>query len=164
MNNDGFDSHKYLSYIGVSYDQGMPSLESLTNILLAHMQVIPFENLDVVMKKTISMKLNDVVDKLITMKRGGYCFEHNILLDVALRSLGYSVTPMLARVLWNKTDIPSPQHVVLVVSIPEESDNTDGEGGVGVEYLVDAAFGGLGSVGKHMSASDSLNCAYTVSL
>ena len=43
---------------------------------------------------------------------------------------------LLARVLWNKPDIPASQHVVLVVTIE------------GVAYLVDAAFGGLGSIGE----------------
>lgn len=134
-----FDSAKYFTRIGVNpqEENQHPTLELLESILLSHMQAIPFENLDVaVMKKTVSMKLGDVADKLVENQRGGYCFEHNVLLAAALRAVGYTVTTMLARVLWNKKDIPSHQHVVLVVKVGAD------------EYLVDAAFGGVGSIGK----------------
>lgn len=135
-----FDSDKYFIRIGVSHDevQQPPTLELLKTIQLSHMESIPFENLDIALKqKKISIKLEDVANKLVTNHRGGYCFEHNLLLAAALRAVGFTVTTMLARVLWNKQDLPSHQHVVLAVK-----DDKD------IEYLVDVAFGGLGSTGK----------------
>jgi arylamine N-acetyltransferase len=33
--------------------------------------------------------------------RGGWCFEHNTLFRHALEALGFSVTSLAARVLWN---------------------------------------------------------------
>jgi len=68
----------------------------------------------------ISLECEDLERKLVAGGRGGYCFENNLLLCLALRSLGFGATPMLARVRWNTPpDEPQPfGHLVLVVSLP----------------------------------------------
>jgi N-hydroxyarylamine O-acetyltransferase len=100
------------------------------------MREIPFENLDVVKYKHISMQIENVQEKLVAQHRGGYCFEHNTLLQYALLTLGFAVTPLLCRVRWNKA--PNEQttftHIALKVVIDE------------VPYLVDVGFGGVGSI------------------
>lgn len=100
------------------------------------MREIPFENIDVVQYKHISMHIEKVQEKLVFQNRGGYCFEHNTLLQYALLSLGFMVTPLLCRVRWNKA--PDEQttytHIALKVVIDE------------VPYLVDVGFGGIGSI------------------
>lgn len=64
--------------------------------------------------------------------RGGYCFEHNLLLTGVLEALGYRVTGLAARVLWNAPEgaIPIRGHMVLRVDLDEQP------------FLVDVGFGG----------------------
>lgn len=64
----------------------------------AHATSIPFENLDSHRGIPISLDQRDLERKLVTDRRGGYCFEHNLLLASALEHLGLRVEPMLARV------------------------------------------------------------------
>jgi len=64
----------------------------------AHATAIPFENLDSHRGIPISLAQADLEQKLVASRRGGYCFEHNLLLASALEHMGLEVEPMLARV------------------------------------------------------------------
>lgn len=64
----------------------------------AHATTIPFENLDSHRGIPISLEQADLERKLVAGERGGYCFEHNLLLASALEHMGLEVEPMLARV------------------------------------------------------------------
>ena len=64
----------------------------------AHATTIPFENLDSHRGYPISLEQADLERKLVGSRRGGYCFEHNLLLASALEHMGLGVEPMLARV------------------------------------------------------------------
>jgi N-hydroxyarylamine O-acetyltransferase len=64
----------------------------------AHATTIPFENLDSHRGIAISLEQADLERKLVASGRGGYCFEHNLLLASALEHMGLKVEPMLARV------------------------------------------------------------------
>ena len=75
-----------------------PTLETLRALHFAHVSTIPFENLDIVLGKTISLDLGHLQAKLVTAKRGGYCFEQNALFAAALESLGFEVVRLAARV------------------------------------------------------------------
>ena len=58
---------------------------------------------------------------MIAGRRGGYCFEQNMLFRCALRSLGYNVTSLQARVV-RGLDIHAPRpmlHMVLRVDLPQ---------------------------------------------
>ena len=76
---------------------------------------------------------NALHDKLVRGKRGGFCYEHNALLGAALRTLGFSVTDLAARVLWNMPAamVRPRTHMLLVVALGPH------------QYLVDAGFGGM---------------------
>jgi len=63
----------------------------------AHVTTIPFENLDPHRGIPVSLEQADLERKLVAGRRGGYCFEHNLLLASALEHLGLEVEPMLAR-------------------------------------------------------------------
>jgi N-hydroxyarylamine O-acetyltransferase len=65
-------------------------------------------------------------------RRGGYCFEQNLLFSNVLRELGFSVSEHAARVLWNvPPGVKTPRsHMLLLV-------DAEGE-----RYLVDVGFGG----------------------
>lgn len=59
---------------------------------------IPFENLDPHRGVPVSLAPDALRDKLIDQRRGGYCFEHNLLFKSAAQALGAEVDLMLARV------------------------------------------------------------------
>jgi N-hydroxyarylamine O-acetyltransferase len=105
------DLAAYLERIGVGADAG------LAEIHRAHVTTIPFENLDSHGGIPVSLEVGDLERKLIHERRGGYCFEHNMLLCEALTALGMDVAPMLGRVrLGRPPGSPRPRtHLVLRV-------------------------------------------------
>lgn len=121
----------YLARIGASRPTA-PTLAALNAILGAQLSHIPFENVDVLLHRTIDIELDAVFDKLVTRRRGGYCFELNTLFAAALETLGFKVTPLAARVRWNIPEgVPTPQsHMLLRVDVEHRG------------YLADAGFGG----------------------
>ncbi|MFL5822153.1 MAG: arylamine N-acetyltransferase family protein, partial [Solirubrobacteraceae bacterium] len=88
------DFDAYLERIGLSGDGGA----TMQAIHRAHATTVPFENLDPHRGIPISLAQEDLEQKLVAQRRGGYCFEHNLLLASALEHLGLKVEPMLARV------------------------------------------------------------------
>ncbi len=88
------DFAAYLERIGLSADE-RPTLPALHR---AHATSIPFENLDPHRGIPVSLAPEDLERKLVRERRGGYCFEQNLLLASALEHLGLTVEPMLARV------------------------------------------------------------------
>lgn len=110
--------------------------ETLSGMIKAHLENIPFENLDVFdFKKIPELDEEALFEKIVTNKRGGYCFELNSLLYYLLDSLGFTVYPVAARILWNKETPPPLGHMALVVIIDGES------------YLCDVGYGGPGPKG-----------------
>jgi N-hydroxyarylamine O-acetyltransferase len=112
---------KYLNRIGIKETPG-PTLEALNEIQKAHLFTVPYENLDILIKKPLSLKAEDLYEKIVMNGRGGYCFELNELYAWLLRQLGYGVTDHFARFLRDEPDIPMRRHHVLKVTIPGESD------------------------------------------
>jgi N-hydroxyarylamine O-acetyltransferase len=104
--------------------------EGLFTLQRAHRLVIPFENLDIPLGRGISLNPEDVFDKLVRRRRGGYCFEQNSLFLAALHALGFEARPLLARVWLMVSDIPSKTHMVNLVTV------------AGQPWLADAGFGG----------------------
>jgi N-hydroxyarylamine O-acetyltransferase len=86
------DLDAYLERIGLS---GRPELAELHR---AHSTSIPFENLDPQAGRPVSLAPEDLERKLVGERRGGYCFEQNLLLKAALEALGAEVDMYLARV------------------------------------------------------------------
>jgi len=83
----------------IAYDGALaPDATTLRELHRAHAATIPFENLDVLLGRGIALDLDSVQDKLVRRPRGGYCFEHNLLLGAVLEQLGYPVTRLAARV------------------------------------------------------------------
>ena len=104
----------------------------LQALVRAHRLAIPFENLDIPLGRGIRIDSASVFAKLVTGKRGGYCFEQNRLLRDALVELGFAVRPLLGRVwlLHEGDEAPPLTHTLNLVTI-------DGE-----EWIADAGFGG----------------------
>jgi N-hydroxyarylamine O-acetyltransferase len=86
------DLEGYLARIGLA---GRPDLATVHR---AHVAAIPFENLDPRRGVPVSLRLRDLERKLVHERRGGYCFEHNLLFAAALEALGMRAEPLLARV------------------------------------------------------------------
>jgi N-hydroxyarylamine O-acetyltransferase len=110
-----------------------PSFETLAGIVARHVEVIPFENLDVLLGHPIGLTPEAIQRKLVTDRRGGYCFEQNGLLLLVLQSLGFEVTPLSARVRLQRSRdyIPARTHMFLRVDID------------GVPWLADVGIGGV---------------------
>jgi N-hydroxyarylamine O-acetyltransferase len=87
-----FDLDAYLTRIGLS---GRPSIAEVHR---AHVTSIPFENLDPHRGVPVSLAIEDLERKLVRKRRGGYCFEQNLLLKAGLEALGAEVDMFLARV------------------------------------------------------------------
>jgi N-hydroxyarylamine O-acetyltransferase len=100
-----------------------PSLANLNALIFAHVSHIPFENLDVLLGRPIVLDPAAVEHKLITLRRGGYCFEQNTLFMYVLQALGYDVTPIGARVRLGRSrdEVPARTHCFLRVELPEGS-------------------------------------------
>lgn len=120
-----------------------PTLATLHTITLHHATSIPFENLDVLLGRGISLAPEAIFRKLVHERRGGYCFEQNNLLLLVLRALGYRVTPIGARVRWQiPRDITPPRtHLFLRVHLAEGDWLTDvGLGGASLTGAIPLEF------------------------
>lgn len=115
-------------------------LATLAAIMSAQSNAIPFENIDVVLGRTISMSRPDVVKKLVDSHRGGYCFEQNTLLSMALECLGFVVTPLLCRVRWGRDPIDDGEPSTTYTHLALKVDLDDGS------YLADVGFAGTNSI------------------
>src|SRR5262245_17149912 len=94
---DKVDVGSYAARIGYAGDMA-PTLETLKALHFAHSTSIPFENLDILMGRPISLELDWLQAKLIAGRRGGYCFEQNAYFATVLERLGFKVTRLAARV------------------------------------------------------------------
>jgi len=119
------DLDAYLERLGVSRDAGFAELHR------AHVCAIPFENLDPHQGLPVSLAPADIERKLVAKRRGGYCFEHNLLFKAALEAQGAVVEPLLGRARWGiPPETVNPlTHLVLRVTV-------DGE-----VWLADVGFG-----------------------
>ena len=110
----------------------LPNLEGLTQLQDHHTKHIPFENLDIVVGREIALDLPHLFEKVIIKKRGGYCFELNTLYADLLKSVGFSLKPVLGRVwLSNPLNTPPRNHLAHLVDLE------------GKTYVTDVGFGGL---------------------
>lgn len=106
-----FDLDAYLARIGL---RGRPGIAEVHR---AHVTSIPFENLDPHRGVPVSLAIEDIERKLVAERRGGYCFEQNLLLSAALQALGAEVELFLARVRYRASPgvIRPRGHLVLRV-------------------------------------------------
>lgn len=127
---NGFDVDGYCRRIGFTGTRA-PTLETLRAIHALHPQAIPFENLDVILRRGVRIDRDSLRTKLIESGRGGYCFEHNSLLRDALLALGFDVTILTGRVRYQvPAERPMPlTHMLLRIDIAGEC------------YIADVGFG-----------------------
>jgi arylamine N-acetyltransferase len=113
-----------------------PTPDVLQDLITAHVQTIPFENLDPLLGVPIDdLSPEALADKLVRRRRGGYCYEHNGLMGYVLEAVGFAVSRFKARVVWTVpagAPITSQTHTLLAVTLPGDRQ----------PYLVDVGFGG----------------------
>jgi len=108
-----------------------PTEDCLEALHRAQIYRIPFENFDIQLGRGISLEPAALCDKLVHRARGGYCFELNGLLLMALHAIGFEARPLLGRV--HLVEPPTGrEHLLLLVTLQ------------GRQWIADAGFGGLG--------------------
>ncbi|MFM5949528.1 MAG: arylamine N-acetyltransferase family protein [Novosphingobium sp.] len=119
----------YLDRIGVAAPQAA-DLATLTVLHRAHVLAIPFENLDVQLGKPPGLDPQAAFAKLVTRRRGGWCYEQNGLFGRALMALGFEVTRLSAGVMRAlRGEFSMGSHLALKVRIND------------ADYLADVGFG-----------------------
>ena len=128
----GFELDAYLARIGYTGPR-TATIDTLEAVHKLHPAAIPFENLNPLLGWPVSLDVDSLQTKMVAGGRGGWCFEHNTLLRHALETLGFSVTSLAARVLWNalpNIPIGPRSHMLLLVEIGD------------LRYIADVGFGG----------------------
>jgi len=106
-----------------------PTLAFLERLHERHLLRVPFENLNIHLKRPIRLDIPSLFDKIVRQKRGGFCYELNHLFHWLLRSLGYDSILVSARVKNERGGFnPEFDHLALIVTLDEP-------------YLVDVGFG-----------------------
>lgn len=116
-----------------------PCLHTLHAVTRAHVQAIPFENIDVLLGLGVSLEPGAIFGKLVAHRRGGYCFEQNGLLLQVLRQLGFRARALGARVRLRITDhaiLPRRTHMLIEVMLDDARWLTDV--GIGAASLTQA--------------------------
>jgi N-hydroxyarylamine O-acetyltransferase len=120
----------YLARLGLDA-RPTADADGLARLQMAHRQTIGFENLDVRLGRPIRIDSDGAFDKLVTRRRGGYCFEQNRLFSDMLTAIGLPNRPLLARVYLGLPQgvVPPRTHVLLLVDL------------AGAPWVADAGFG-----------------------
>ena len=125
-----FDLNAYFARIHFTGEYA-PDLHTLRQVHLLQPCAIPFENLDVLLGRRILLDDDCVFEKLVTAGRGGYCYEQNALLRLALLEIGFQVEDLAARVMITHPErMPARTHRLQLVTVAQE------------RWLADVGFGG----------------------
>jgi N-hydroxyarylamine O-acetyltransferase len=127
-----FDLDAYFARVGYAGPR-RASLDVLRELHLRHTLAIPFENLNPLLGWPVRLDTASIVRKLVHDRRGGYCFEQNLLFAHALHAIGFRLRGLAARVVYNAPGaaITPRSHMLLAIALGEET------------VLADVGFGGL---------------------
>ncbi|NWY37813.1 ARY2 protein, partial [Sylvia atricapilla] len=125
------DIKEYFARISYRGSYNKPDLATMSEIFLHHIQAVPFENLSIHCGESIELNLEATYNKIVRKKRGGWCMENNYLLSWVLKTLGYDVTLLGAKVYVAELDAYPDEidHLLLRVELDGKS------------YIVDGGFG-----------------------
>jgi N-hydroxyarylamine O-acetyltransferase len=118
----------------------------LAEVHRAHAVSIPFENLDPHRGVPVSLERDALQRKLVDERRGGYCFEQNLLLKFALEELGADVDLMLARVRVGAPPGAIRPRTHLVLRVRDGGGEWHADVGFGAGTLLDPIPFGAGEV------------------
>ncbi len=130
MQAKNFSLAKYCERIG--YEGELKANENTLRLLMRHqLMTVPFENLDVLDGKLVSLVPEKIVRKIVDCNRGGYCYEVNGLFALALEALGIEYQFVAARPMFYPTKRPKT-HMAIIAKVD------------GRELLCDLGFGSYG--------------------
>lgn len=115
---------QYLSRIGMQAPE-TPDLAYLSRLQMAHMSHIPFENLDIMDGKPLSLDREVLYEKIVRKRRGGVCSELNTLYNWLLESLGFDVVSYNSRITGAAAPIQSRSHRIIGVRLDGKTYLTD---------------------------------------
>jgi N-hydroxyarylamine O-acetyltransferase len=96
------------------------SAETLRELHKAHLLAVPFENLDVHLKRAIVLDEQKMVGKIVAERRGGICYELNSAFCALLSGLGFRVSMLSAGVARDEGGFDPPfDHMTLLVDLDE---------------------------------------------
>ncbi|WP_406273467.1 arylamine N-acetyltransferase [Nocardia sp. NBC_00881] len=119
-NGADLDLDAYLGRIGFDGERG-PTVATLRALVRAHTTSIPFENLEIILGRSIELDLATLQDKMVRRRRGGYCYENVGLFAAALERLGFGVIGLSGRVNMGAGEGLRPAtHALLRVTTAED--------------------------------------------
>jgi N-hydroxyarylamine O-acetyltransferase len=106
-----------------------PTAETLRALQVAHLLTVPFENLSIHAGQPIVLEDEALFTKIVTNRRGGFCYEANGLFAALLRALGFDVVMLSAEVANASGEFgPDFDHMALMIQLDRR-------------WLVDVGFG-----------------------
>jgi len=117
----------YLTRIGAARPEATDAA-ALRDLQVRHLRTVPFENLSIHLGEEITLGADALFDKIVTRRRGGFCYELNGAFAALLSALGYRVTLLSARAGAPDGFGPPFDHLALRVDLGEP-------------WLVDVGFG-----------------------
>lgn len=121
---------RYLADLTITHSM---NIEFLNELQSKHIARYSFNSLAVVLGQDISLEINDVFNKIVEKRRGGYCFEHNKLAMHVLSELGFDVRLLMAKVIYNRDVDVARTHRITLLTLEGEN------------YIFDAGFGHFGA-------------------
>ncbi|MBO8128640.1 MAG: arylamine N-acetyltransferase [Peptococcaceae bacterium] len=119
----------YLKRIKMEHRGNKADHTLLSQLQKQHMLTVPFENLDIIQGKRITLNVEDFFHKIVENRRGGFCYELNGLFHWLLKELGFNSCILSAQVKRaDGTFEPEYDHMMLLVHLDKD-------------YVVDVGFG-----------------------
>jgi N-hydroxyarylamine O-acetyltransferase len=136
------DVDAYLDRLGVEWPAAA-DLATLRRLQERHLATVPFENLSVHLGEPIVLDEEALFTKIVSRRRGGFCYELNGLFAALLRELGYAAELRAAQVFRpDGTPGPPLDHAAIVVRLDEP-------------WLVDVGFGRFSRQPLRLSGVDA---------
>lgn len=127
---DNFTLQSYIDRICFRHD-AKADIATVAEMMRCQLFTVPFENLDVQAGKVVSLVPEEIVEKILYRKRGGYCYEVNGLFAMALQALGIPYQFVAARPMFYPAKRPKT-HMAIVLRLDDQ------------EWLCDLGFGSYG--------------------
>ena len=98
-----------------------PIVSTLQALREAHLLAVPFENLDIALRRAIVLDEASFWTKIVEHHRGGFCYELNGLFALLLRALGFQVDLLSASVARETGGFgPDFDHLTLLVHLEQD--------------------------------------------
>jgi len=139
------DKEAYLARIGLAGEKIPLTKAGLDRVLWAHLCNVPFENLDLFdYDRKVDFGIEEMFEKVVEKKRGGYCFELNSVFMALLSAIGFEVYPVGVRIFMggDEQNTPAIAHRASIIVID------------GKRYYADVGFGLTSAPGHAICVDD----------